>query len=365
MGEATDHLIGLAKYVSNGALSLRELDDIVSMGERTSARVFSAALRSLGVDVRLFEPYDQDWFMITDEEFGDANPILSDCEARIKNYVAPLIEGGVVPVVCGFLGKTRGGEVTTLGRGGSDITAFILGVFLKASQVVLVSDVAGVFIADPRIVPDAERLNKISIGMLSGLAGSGARFISRKALKYLNPSLKVRVVSYRSGSLDDDGTVIEGSGDEPLKAGFKLLYPKPTLTINIVSGGEASVEVLQKIVSKVKEDGKPILGVSYTPNLISLCLPEHLCLNDFIKDVYSAIIKEGGGLAMGVRRNMALLLAGGVDLREVLKIVNDLSRSIEISGVFTTSLGLSILVKWEDLDKLQLLTQQGGSEGFN
>src|SRR3972149_6956482 len=126
MGKTTDLLMSTAKNTSNGKLEKRELDDILSMGERTSVRIFAAALRTNGVKSRYFDPLDDDWPIITDAAFSNANPLLEECEKRIREYVLPIMETGVVPVIAGFVGRTVDGKVTTLGRGGSDTTAFIL-----------------------------------------------------------------------------------------------------------------------------------------------------------------------------------------------------------------------------------------------
>src|SRR3989339_355231 len=124
MGKTTDVLMSTAKNTSNGKLQKHELDDILSMGERTSVRIFSAALRNSGVDACYFDPMDSKWPIITDDSFQNANPIVKECEKNIKECILPLVEKGTIPVIAGFVGKTKDGKITTLGRGGSDTTAF-------------------------------------------------------------------------------------------------------------------------------------------------------------------------------------------------------------------------------------------------
>src|SRR5512135_2684716 len=84
MGKTTDVLLTTAKNTSNGKLAKHELDDILSMGERTSVRIFAAALRNNGVDARYFDPHDNDWPIVTDASFSNANPLLDECKTRIK-----------------------------------------------------------------------------------------------------------------------------------------------------------------------------------------------------------------------------------------------------------------------------------------
>src|SRR3972149_10372592 len=139
MGKTTDHLLPTPKNTSNGKLQKHELDDILSMGERTSVRIFAAALRNNGVDACYFDPMDNKWPIITDDSFQNANPNVKECLKNIKECVLPLVEKGTIPVIAGFVGTTKDGKITTLGRGGSDTTAFILGEGINADQIVLVT----------------------------------------------------------------------------------------------------------------------------------------------------------------------------------------------------------------------------------
>jgi aspartate kinase len=117
MGKTTDQLLATAKNTSNGKLQKHELDDILSMGERTSIRLFAAALRNNGADACYFDPMDDKWPIITDSNFQNANPIVKECEKNIAQTVLPLVEKGTIPVIAGFIGKTKDGKITTLGRG--------------------------------------------------------------------------------------------------------------------------------------------------------------------------------------------------------------------------------------------------------
>ena len=162
MGKTTDVLMTTAKNASNGKLEKKDLDDILSMGERTSIRIFSTALKTNGAESCYFDPIDSNWPIITDSAFQNANPILKDCEKNIRECMLPLMEKGVIPVVAGFLGKTKDGKITTLGRGGSDTTAFILAEALGADEIVLVTDADGIMSGDPkiRLEPSATQRNR-------------------------------------------------------------------------------------------------------------------------------------------------------------------------------------------------------------
>src|SRR5512136_800099 len=210
MGKTTDVLMSTAKNTSNGKLEKHELDDILSMGERTSVRIFAAALRTNGAESRYFDPLDDDWPIITDAAFSNANPMLSECKRRIRESVLPIVEKGVVPVIAGFVGRTLDGKITTLGRGGSDTTAFILAEALNADEVVLATDADGIMSGDPKIIANPKRLKEINVNTLVGLADSGAKFVHTKALKYKPQAINVRVINSSHGDLTKEGTVITG-----------------------------------------------------------------------------------------------------------------------------------------------------------
>jgi aspartate kinase len=207
MGKTTDVLMTTAKNASNGKLEKKDLDEILSMGERTSIRIFSAALKTNGAESCYFDPIDSNWPIITDATFQNANPILKDCEKNIRECVLPLIKQGIIPVVAGFLGKTKDGKITTLGRGGSDTTAFVLAEALGADEIVLVTDADGIMSGDPKIVSNPQRLSEIDVNTLVGLADSGAKFIHSKALKYKPKNINVRVINHAHGNLSKEGTV--------------------------------------------------------------------------------------------------------------------------------------------------------------
>ena len=106
MGKTTDLLMNTIKNTSNGKLEKHELDDILAMGERTSVRIFAAALRTNNVQSCYFDPLDDRWPIITDAAFSNANPFLGECEKRIRESILPIIETGTVPVIAGFIGRT-------------------------------------------------------------------------------------------------------------------------------------------------------------------------------------------------------------------------------------------------------------------
>lgn len=208
MGDTTNNLIKIISQI--GDISDKDYADIVSMGERTSARIFCSALKALGADAVYLEPSHEEWPIITDSNFRDAKPFMDETCRRVGEYIEPLISKRKIVVVCGFLGRDKNGNVTTLGRGGSDTTALILANCLKADEVILVKETEGVLSADPKIVQNPRTIDRIDIHEMFALAHGGAKIIKAEALKYKLPGQKLKVISFSSGDLRSPGTEIIG-----------------------------------------------------------------------------------------------------------------------------------------------------------
>src|SRR5260370_30678566 len=146
VGRTTDELLELTNQ--GAGIVETDRDDILAMGERTSARIFAASLKSRGIQARYFDPSDRDWPIITDHDFSNANPLRTASIQRIRKYVKPVVEDGIIPVIGGFIGRTRDGRSSTLGRGGSATTELILSKALGGDDVVLVSSATAMLTGD-------------------------------------------------------------------------------------------------------------------------------------------------------------------------------------------------------------------------
>ena len=146
----TDALIQISENAVNNLMDQIRRDEILSMGERTSAVLFANVLQSNNIAAKVLSPDQETFPILTDEQFGNATPLLKETRKLVQSELIPLLNEGIVPVVCGFTGRTREGKVATLGRGGGDTTAIVLGNCLKAQEVILVKDVNGIFSADPK-----------------------------------------------------------------------------------------------------------------------------------------------------------------------------------------------------------------------
>jgi len=163
-----------------GELTPRALDAITSLGERINARLFAALLRRLGAPS---EAVDATELIVTDGTFQNAVPLLESSRRRARERLLPLLAEGLIPVVTGFIGADQAGVTTTLGRGGSDFSAAVLGACLDAGEVWIWTDVDGVMTADPRLVPGALVIPSLSYGEVSELAYYGAKVLHPRAIR--------------------------------------------------------------------------------------------------------------------------------------------------------------------------------------
>src|SRR5713101_6754318 len=244
VGNTTEQLLRL----TNGGSELVETDkdDILAMGERTSARIFAASLKSRGMQARYYDPSDRDWPIITDNNFQNANPLKTNSINRIRRYLKPVLDDGMIPVIGGFIGRTRDGRISTLGRGGSDTTALLLAMALEADEVVLVTIVRGILSADPNLVGNSRVLSKIDMKTLIGIADTGTKFIHRKALRFKDPNINIRVISNTNGKLDSQGTLVTGGSLPELEVTVNNPHPVASVTI-VGTGLPRQPELVQKI----------------------------------------------------------------------------------------------------------------------
>jgi bifunctional aspartokinase / homoserine dehydrogenase 1 len=174
---AANHCRGCALL---GELSPRALDVIAGTGERLTARMTAAVLREMGSSGAAFDATD---LIVTDEVYGGARPLSEPTRTKTQAALFPVLEKGAIPVVTGYIAATTKGIPTTLGRGGSDYSATILGAALDASEVVIWTDVNGVLTADPRMVPDAATLDEVSYIEAGELAFFGAKVLHPMTLR--------------------------------------------------------------------------------------------------------------------------------------------------------------------------------------
>ncbi|HEX5837941.1 MAG TPA: aspartate kinase [Anaerolineales bacterium] len=163
-----------------GEASPRALDAVASLGERMSIRLLAAVAQELGIKAKAVEATE---FILTNAHYQNAHPDIKITSEKTRAVLNPLLDQGIVPIVTGFIGATPEGVITTLGRGGSDYTAAIIGSVLPADNVWIWTDVDGVMTTDPRIAPEAQTLPEISYGEIAELAYYGAKVLHPKTIR--------------------------------------------------------------------------------------------------------------------------------------------------------------------------------------
>ena len=346
VGKTTDELLELTNH--GGGIVETDRDDILAMGERTSARIFAASLKSSGIQARYFDPSDRDWPIITDREFSNANPLRIRSIQRIRKYVKPLVEDGIVPVIGGFIGRTRDGRISTLGRGGSDTTALLLATSLQADEIVLVTSTPGILTGDPRMISRPRVLKAIDMKSLIGIADSGTKFIHRKALRYKDPTINIRVIPSTAGRLDMHGTVITGGPLPDVEV--KMHNPDPVASITLVG---RDLPHNPELIRKVTEISKAnLVAISQDSDSAILYLSQTPSLRRQITKLHEVVAKDSHGLAIAARMGMALITIKGVGLEDtpgLIARISDALRSgnINIFGILTITSSILVLVDWK------------------
>ncbi|MEM2921225.1 MAG: aspartate kinase [Candidatus Bathyarchaeia archaeon] len=344
----TDQLLSLAQDSTSKRVSKEELDDIAAMGERIAVRLMSAALNAQGLKAVGVDPESELWPIMTDSSFGNAQIRFEATRKKVRENLVPLLEKGFTPVVSGFLGLSPDGKVTTLGRGGSDITAVVLGNCLDADEVVFVKDVEGVLSADPKKVVSPQKIDSLMIEEAYSLASAGAKVIQPKALMYKKQSMVLRVVGFDAPNLSG-GTVITGE----LKLGLNAeLYEGPLSMVTLIATNSSLSKVVQTL-TEATSAGAEVLGLTISPSSILLYVRNP---KDLVQRLHTMMRSDGIAKAIHSVDGLAMITVSGYGLEDVPGIleatVQPLAREdINLYGVFTISSSIRVFVPWGEREK--------------
>ena len=359
MKGVTDELQEVAKNLNSNP-DPRLMAEVLSMGERMSVRLFALALRGHGINAVFIDPSSENWPIIADGNPLDANPIYELVEKRVLERVKPMLERGVVPVICGFIGVDRDGEIVTLGRGGSDTTAVLLGSCLRSDEIVLVKDVPGIFSADPGIVDDAELLKTLNFREAQALIKGGSKIIHTKALKYLDRGLRLRIASFEE-LLRGGGTIIEGYDKE---LDVKISEERISM-VTIV--GDDSPKNLGKLTEVLERDGVKVVASSSEEDSIILYVIE---VDEILKKLHKILLREKIGKALSIYQGLSMITVAGRMLETspgvIYRIVKPLAEEgINVYGLMTISSSIRVFVSEKDSKKasdliMETLEEVGG-----
>ena len=347
----TDELIKLSDEAVGSFLTDSQKAEIMAMGERTSARLLKSAIEAEGVKAEVIDPYSDLWPIITDSNFLEAKIDLEESEHKI-NTLKILLNQGIVPVICGFLGKGRNDEVTTLGRGGSDITAFLIADCLDADEVIIISDVDGIMSSDPTQIEKAKLLKLISVEELRNLSTKGVRLIHPHALKYKTPELKAKVINCSHNDLRAQGTEIIGPFEEDLIKTASL-YPDPLSIIAIVGDLLLSkAGLLSELTNYMAENNLNIYKLTVGDNSITVFVDKtdsqraYHTLHDFV-------LKSEAFNSLSLGKDVALITIVNLDIVEkpgiIAAITEQLRKnSMKIIEINSSQTAIVLIVDWKD-----------------
>ena len=361
VNKTTDELIGLSDEAIGASLTDKQKAEIMAMGELTSVRLFSATIEALGVKSEYIDPYNELWPIVTDSHSLEANIDFNTTKKKVDG-IRNLVNQGIIPVVCGFLGQGPSGEVTTLGRGGSDITAFLLGHCLDANEVVIVTDVEGVMSTDPNKIEEAELLEQISVEEMRDLATHGAQVLHPHALKYKDPSISAKIINFAHGDLSVNGTRIVGPFEgDMMKCVTK--YKNPISLIAIV--GEAMLKktgLIANLSGKLADSDINIFGISAGQNSITAFV-EKSDSNKAYHLLHQVVIETDVLSSLSLGRDTAMITFVSPDIIDTPGIISDITEplrknEINIVEIISSQTAVVLFVNWEDGEKARELIKE-------
>lgn len=361
VNKTTDDLIGLSDEAIGESLTDKQKAGIMAMGELTSARLFSATIESLGVKSEFIDPYSELWPIKTDSNYLEAKIDFNTTKKKTEG-IMQLVNQGIIPVICGFLGQGPNGEITTLGRGGSDVTAFLIGHCLDANEVIIVTDVEGVMSTDPNKIEDAELLDEISVEEMRDLATHGAQVLHPHALKYKDPLISAKIINFAHGDLSSKGTRIVGPYEGDMMR-CVTKYKNPISLIAIV--GEAMVKttgLMANITGKLADSDINIFGISAGQNSITVFVEK----NDSNKAyhlLHQVVVGTDVLSSLSLGRDTAMITFVSPDIIDTPGIISEITEplrknDINIVEIISSQTAVVLFVNWDDGDKAHELINE-------
>ncbi len=355
MGDTTDDLIDLATAVTTKAPAPRELDMLLTAGERISMAVLAMAIKDLGYDARSFTGSQAG--METDAKHGAAR-----IEKVTPRRVREALDDGAIAIVAGFQGFNRDtGDITTLGRGGSDTTAVALAAALKADVCEIYTDVDGIYTADPRVVPKAHKIDTITAEEMLELAAAGAKVLHLRAVEYARRhGVPLRV---RSSFSMNEGTLVtnpeEGAAmEQPIITGLATELGEAKVTVVGIPDVPGKAAQVFTIVAKAEANVDMIVqNVSASvPGLTDISFTIPAADGDKVIEVLEAAKDEVGFAELRYDPEIGKLAVVGAGMRSSAGVSAKLftalfEAGINIEMITTSEIRISVATRAEDLAK--------------
>ncbi len=328
--------------------SLRSLDYAASFGERMSVRVIADFFTRQGFPAQAFDSWELGF--VTDATFGAARP-LPGYEVTMQRLCKERLQAGVVPIVTGFVGQTANGDITTIGRNGSDLTATLVGAAIAADEVEIWSDTDGVMTADPNIVPQARSIAAMRFDEAAELAYFGSRVLHPSTLvPAMEKNIAVRVLN--TNRPDHPGTVIHQTAPPTENAATSIAYRERQLAVTISSTrmlGAAgflaeAFQVLGKHDVVVDMIATSEISVSFTTDRRE---PLERALED-LKRLGDVRVEDGKTLLVVVGQSLGTTAGIGA---AILRAMADAGVNVEMTSFGMKSISLTMLIADADIGR--------------
>lgn len=313
INEFRDVLLGISIL---GEVTPKSQDYLLSFGERLSTPIISYALNSAGLKSNYLN--GKEVGILTNSHFGDAKPLMDTTKLRIHHKIEPLLKEKTIPVVTGFIGCDQNGNITTIGRGGSDYTATIIAAGINADEVWLWSDIDGLMTADPKIVKDAIVLEEVSVLEALELSMFGSKYMHPRALEPIMDS-KIAVRIRNANNIDHPGTLITQRPSFPSNNIVKsITVIRNTALIDVSGGGLIGTPgTAAKIFDALAKNQVNIMMISQTPSESSITMV--VKKQDIDKAIITLELNFLGKLIkrIDVSENVAVIAVVGLGMRGI------------------------------------------------
>ena len=329
-----------------GEITMRAKDKVVAIGEKLSSVLFTYSMMMRALPG---EHVHSEEVVITDARFGEAAPLMDETRAAAHRVLLPIVERNLIPVMGGFIGRTRDGATTTLGRGGSDYSAAIVGAAVGAEEIQIWTDVDGMMTCDPRLIPSARIIDRISYTEAAELAWFGAKVLHPKTIApAVEQGIPVRILNtHNVASL---GTLITGEGD-PRGEGAKAIAIKKGVTVvHMTSNKMLGAHGFLARLFAIFEDLEVSVDLITTSEVsVSVTIDERHNLErlvDKLAPVADVEVRDNQCIVAVVGRNLMKDSGVGARVFDALRGVPTSMFSLGLSG-----LNLSIVIQEADAER--------------
>lgn len=338
-----------------GELTPKSKDYVLSFGERLSAPIVWGALRDLKLKTQWFSGKEAG--IVTDSDFGEASPLMNVTIHQLRERIGPLLEKHIIPVVTGYIAATQDGVVTTLGRGGSDYTATLLGAALAADEVWIWTDVDGIMTADPKIIPSAKMLPELSYQEAAEMAIFGAKAMHPRALEpIMKENIPARIRNVFNP--ENSGTLISNKQTAKRADVVKAIaLIKDVAMINVSGAGMVGAPgSYAKIFEVLGKNNINIMMISTAVSEanISLVIRRNL-LGRALSTLEIALLGRGLVSEVTAEDDVCVIAVMGANMKGTLGVASRLFTSVARAGINirmiaqgSSELNISFVIKEKD-----------------